>query len=121
MVSGVMEAGAAEQCKQDPPSFGIGNTVKVYFKIREGDKDRVQVFAGIVIARKGSGPSATFTVRRISHGVGVERVFPLHSPRVERVEVVSVGHVRRAKLYYLRQRTGKQTRLRQKTTKKPVK
>ncbi len=92
---------------EDAPKFDIGDTVGVHFKIREGDKMRVQVFSGIVIAKKGRGLSKTFTVRRISYGEGVERVFPLYSPRIEKVSVSKKGKVRRAKLYYLRGKSGK--------------
>ena len=95
----------------------VGDTVKVHFRIREGDKDRVQIFSGIVIARDGGGVTETFTVRRVSHGVGVERVFPLHSPRIKKMEVEGSGHVRRAKLYFLRGKTGKKTRLRERIRK----
>lgn len=94
------------------PQFGIGDTVRVHFRIIEGEKERVQVYEGVVIGRKGGEtPNAKFTVRRVAFGTGVERVFPLHSPRVERVEVVREGAVRRAKLYYLRQRSGKAARV----------
>ena len=91
--------------------FGIGDGIRVHVKIREGDKERIQVFAGTVIARDGRGATETFTVRRVSFGEGVERVFPLHSPNVTRVERVSRGRVRRAKLYYLRDRSGKAARV----------
>lgn len=95
--------------------FNVGDTVRVHFRIVEGEKERVQVFEGLVISRKGNeSPSAKFTVRRVAFGEGVERVFPLHSPRVERVEVVREGSVRRAKLYYLRQRSGKAARVKAK-------
>ncbi|ORC31869.1 50S ribosomal protein L19 [Marispirochaeta aestuarii] len=97
----------AEQMKENIDEFRIGDTVKVHFKIVEGTTERVQIFEGVVIAKNNSGIRKTFTVRKISYGVGVERVFPLHSPRVERVEVVRRGRVRRAKLYYLRSRVGK--------------
>lgn len=97
----------AEQFKKEVAPFNVGDTVKVHTRVREGDKDRVQVYEGIVIARKGRGIHSKFTVRRISFGEGVERIFPLHSPRVEKVQVIRQGHVRRAKLYYLRDRTGK--------------
>jgi large subunit ribosomal protein L19 len=110
---------ALEELKQsvkkpakDVPKFGIGDTVRVHFRIVEGEKERIQVFEGVVIGRKGGeGPEARFTVRRVVFGEGVERVFPLHSPRVEKVEVVREGHVRRAKLYYLRERSGKAARV----------
>lgn len=93
--------------KTELPKFSIGDTVRVHVRIQEGDKSRIQVFEGTVIARKHGGISETFTVRRLSHGVGVERVFPIHSPVVEKVEVVRLAKVRRAKLYYLRGRVGK--------------
>jgi large subunit ribosomal protein L19 len=96
------------------PQFKAGDTVRVHFQVIEGARRRVQVFDGIVIKRQGSGVRETFTVRKISSGVGVERTFPLHSPRVERVQVMKSGHVRRSKLYYLRERKGKAARLREK-------
>jgi len=92
--------------KKEPPKFNVGDTVKVFSKIVEGGKERVQGFEGIVIKRQGGGNRETFTVRRIVQGIGVERTFPVHSPRVERVQVLRYGKVRRAKLYYLRQRIG---------------
>jgi large subunit ribosomal protein L19 len=95
------------------PAFGIGDSVRVHVKIKEGDKERVQVFAGTVIARDGGGANETFTVRRVSYGVGVEKVFPMHSPYLEKVEVERASKVRRAKLYYLRELTGKKARLRE--------
>ena len=95
--------------------FSVGDTVRVHFRIVEGEKERIQVFEGVVIGRKsGTGPLAKFTVRRVAHGEGCERVFPLHSPRVERVEVVREGSVRRAKLHYLRDRSGKSARIKAK-------
>lgn len=97
----------SEQFKKEVSNFNVGDTVKVHTRVREGDKERTQIFEGIVIARRGRGLLSKFTVRRISFGEGVERVFPLHSPRIEKVQVVRQGHVRRAKLYYLRGRTGK--------------
>jgi large subunit ribosomal protein L19 len=106
------------------PQFGIGDTVRVHFRIVEGDKERIQVFEGVVIARKGAeSPSGTFTVRRIAFNEGVERVFPLHSPRIEKVVVTREAQVRRAKLYYLRERTGKAARIKAKlrNTKAPAK
>lgn len=103
-----------KQLRDEVPSFRIGDTVKVHVKIVEGDKERVQIFSGTVIARDGGGSTEMFTVRRVSQGVGVERVFPVHSPHVAKLEVVSSAHVRRAKLYYLRDRVGKKTRLRAK-------
>ena len=100
--------------KTEVPSFNIGDTVRVSVNIREGEKERIQMFEGTVIARKGSGISETFTVRRVSYGVGVERVFPLHSPNVKEVVVVRKGRVRRAKLYYLRDRVGKAAKVKEK-------
>ena len=102
------------QCKQDIPDFNIGDTVKVYNKIVEGDNERIQLFSGVVIARKGSGIRETFTVRRVSFGVGVEKIFPLHTPRNDRIEVERRGHVRRAKLYYLRDKVGKAAKVKEK-------
>ena len=99
--------------KEQPPEFEIGDTVDVHTKILEGEKERIQVFSGVVIARNGSGTREMFTVRRIVAGEGVERKFPLHSPRIAKVEVKRSGVVRRAKLYYLRQRTGKAVRLKE--------
>ena len=100
------------QLKSDVPSFNVGDAVKVHVRIVEGDKERTQIFEGVVIARAhGTGANANFTVRRISYNEGVERVFPLHSPRVAKIEVVRQGHVRRAKLHYLRERSGKAARV----------
>ena len=97
----------SEQFRKEPAKFNVGDSVKVHTKVVEGDKERIQVFAGVVIGRRGRGLNETFTVRRISYGEGVERIFPMHSPRVERVEVERQGNVRRAKLTYLRKRIGK--------------
>jgi large subunit ribosomal protein L19 len=97
----------SEQFRKEPAKFNVGDSVKVHTKVVEGDKERIQVFAGVVIGRRGRGLNETFTVRRISYGEGVERIFPIHSPRVERVEVERQGNVRRAKLTYLRKRIGK--------------
>ncbi len=104
---------AQDSIKAEPPVITVGDTVKVHVKIREGEKERIQVFEGTVIARKGSGISETFTVRRVSYGVGVERVFPVHSPNVAKVETVRYGKVRRAKLYYLRSRVGKAAKVKE--------
>ncbi len=93
------------------PSFAVGDSVKVMVKIKEGDKERLQAYAGTVIARKGGGATETFTVRRVSFGEGIERVFPLHSPSIAAIEVTATGNKRRAKLYYLRERSGKAARL----------
>jgi large subunit ribosomal protein L19 len=97
----------SEQYRKEPAVFAVGDSVRVHTKVVEGDKERIQIFAGVVIGRRGHGLNSTFTVRRISYGEGVERVFPLHSPRVDKVEVERKGSVRRAKLTYLRQRIGK--------------
>ncbi len=102
-----------EQLKTKLPEFGPGDTVRVHFKVVEGGRERVQAFEGVVVARRGGGLRETVTVRRIAHGVGVERIFPLHSPRLERIEVVRRGRVRRAKLYYLREKVGKDTRIKE--------
>lgn len=95
------------------PDFRPGDQVEVHYRIREGEKERIQVFKGVVIRRKGGSVRETFTVRKVSYGVGVERIFPVHTPKIEKLVVVSRGHVRRAKLYYLRERSGKKARLRQ--------
>ena len=108
----------AEQLKKDVPELLIGSTVKVHVRIKEGEKERIQVFEGTIIAKNNSGIAETFTVRRVSYGVGVERVFPVYSPRVEKITVVRRGDVKRAKLYYLRERSGKATRIREKIEKK---
>lgn len=99
-----------DQLKDDVPNFRPGDTVRVHVKIVEGGRERIQVFEGTVIAKKNSGINETFTVRKMSQGVGVERVFPIHSPRIDKIEVVRRGRVRRSKLYYLRSRVGKATR-----------
>jgi large subunit ribosomal protein L19 len=100
-----------EQLKQDVADFNVGDTVKVHCRVVEGGKERVQIFAGLVIARGGSGVNAAFTVRKISYGEGVERVFPIHTPRIAKIEVTNQGKVRRAKLHYLRERVGKRALL----------
>lgn len=102
------------QLRDDVPEFGPGDTVKVHVKVVEGNRERVQIFQGVVIARKGAGVRETFTVRKLSFGVGVERIFPVHSPIIERIERVSRGDVRRAKLYYLRDRVGKAAKVKEK-------
>ena len=104
---------AADSVKEQLPEFNVGDTVRVSVNIREGQRERIQVFEGTVIAKKGSGISETFTVRRVSYGVGVERVFPLHSPNVKDVTIISKGRVRRAKLYYLRDRVGKAAKVKE--------
>ena len=103
----------AEQLKSDVGNFKVGDTVKVYAKIKEGDKERIQVFEGTVTKRQNGGIRETFTVRKISNGCGVEKTWPLHSPAVEKVEVVRLGKVRRAKLFYLRERTGKKAKVKE--------
>ncbi len=107
-----------ENLKPELPEFGIGDTVKVFVKIVEGDKERLQAFEGVVIAKKHSSVRETFTVRRVSFGVGVEKTFPLHSPRIDHIEVLKKGKVRRAKLYYLRNLSGKASKIREKQTSK---
>jgi len=110
----IIEEIEKEHMRQDLPDFRPGDQVRVYFKVIEGDRERVQAFEGTVIARRGRGINETFTVRRVSYGVGVERIFPLHSPRLEKIEVLRRGKVRRAKLYYLRERRGKAARIKEK-------
>src|SRR5687768_6497083 len=100
--------------RTDLPAFRSGDTLRVNVRVKEGDKERIQAFEGVCIAKRGSGVSATFTVRKISNGVGVERIFPVHSPMIGDIQVVRRGRVRRAKLYYLRQLTGKATRIKEK-------
>jgi large subunit ribosomal protein L19 len=102
-----------EQMREDLPDFGPGDTVRVHVRVVEGSRERVQVFEGVVIARNGSGASETFNVRKLSAGIGVERLFPLHSPKIDKIEVVRFGDIRRAKLYYLRGRVGKRARIRE--------
>ena len=110
----LIKAFTDEQRKETLPSFEIGDTVRVHNKIKEGARERIQLFEGTVIAKHGGGISETFTVRRISYGCGVEKTFPIHSPNVEKVEVIRVGRVRRAKLYYLRDRVGKASKVKEK-------
>ena len=107
----LIEKITASQLRDDIPEFRAGDTVRVHAKIVEGTRERIQIFQGVVIKRHGAGISATYTVRKISNGVGVERTFPVHSPRVAKIEVVRYGRVRRAKLYYLRESTGKSARI----------
>lgn len=101
----------SEQFRKDDPQFNVGDSVRIHTKVVEGDKERIQIFSGVVIGKRGGGLNETFTVRRISYGEGVERIFPLHSPRVDKIEVERQGKVRRAKLTYLRQRIGKSATL----------
>lgn len=103
----------SEHLKREIPQFTPGDTVRIHLKVTEGGRERIQAFEGVVIARKGGGVRETFTVRRISHGVGVERTFPLHSPRIERVDVVRKGKVRQAKLYYLRGKIGREAKVKE--------
>ena len=108
VMSSIIDAIEREQFKKDTTPFKVGDSVRVHTRVVEGDKERIQIFSGIVIGRKGRGLNETFTVRRISYGEGVERVFPIHSPRIAKVEVEKQGRARRAKLNYLRQRKGKE-------------
>ncbi len=110
----IIKALEQEQMRSDIPAFKPGDTVRVHVKVVEGNRERIQVFEGAVIRRQGSGARETFTVRRISYGIGVERTFPVHSPRIEKIEVARRGVVRRAKLYYLRNLTGKAARIKEK-------
>jgi large subunit ribosomal protein L19 len=107
-----LEVVEREQLRTDLPDFRVGDTVRVHVKIVEGEKERIQPFEGVVIRKKGGGIRSSFTVRKISYGIGVERVFPTHSPRVDRIDVISRGKVRRAKLFYLRGLKGKAARIR---------
>jgi large subunit ribosomal protein L19 len=110
----IVEQVSREQLRENIPQFGPGDTLRVNVRVREGEKERIQAFEGICIARKGGGVSETFTVRKVSGGIGVERIFPVHSPSLESIEVVRRGRVRRAKLYYLRALRGKASRIREK-------
>ena len=107
----VMDVVAKDYMKDDVPQFGVGDMVKVHIKIKEGTRERVQIFEGFVLKKQSGGISETFTVRRIASGVGVEKTFPVHSPRIDKIEVVRKGDVRRAKLNYMRSRTGKSARI----------
>jgi large subunit ribosomal protein L19 len=102
-----------EMMRLDLPGFAPGDTVKVYVKIKEGEKERIQAFQGVVISKRGGGTRATFTVRKVSYGIGVERIFPLHSPVIDKIEVVTHGRVRRSKIYYLRKLRGKAARIKE--------
>jgi large subunit ribosomal protein L19 len=112
----IIEMLEKEQMRVDIPDFRPGDTVRVHARIREGEKERIQVFEGVVIRRRKGGTGATFTVRKVSYGIGVEKVFPLHSPLIDKVEVVTRGRVRRARLYYLRNLRGKAARIKEKRT-----
>ncbi len=110
----LVKAVEQEQIKTQLPDLDIGDYVKVHLKIKEGTRERIQIFEGTIIARKGSGLSETFTVRRLASGVGVERILPVHSPKIDKIETVRKGRVRRAKLYYLRDRVGKAAKIKEK-------
>ena len=110
---GKLEAFTNEQLKAEVPAFAVGDTVTVHNKIKEGNRERIQLFEGTVIARRGGGISETFTVRRVAYGCGVEKTFPLHSPNVAKIDVVRRGRVRRAKLFYLRDRVGKSAKVKE--------
>jgi large subunit ribosomal protein L19 len=112
-MSSIIESLEQRQLRPDIPQFKAGDTVRVHFKVIEGNRQRVQVFEGIVLKRQGAGVRETFTVRKQSFGVGVERTFPLHSPKIEKIDVAAIGDVNRAKLYYLRGRVGKRARVRE--------
>ena len=112
----VIEAIDKEQMRLDIPDFKAGDTVKVHARIKEGDKERIQVFQGVVIRRRKGNLGATFTVRKVSYGVGVERIFPMHSPAIDKIEVVTRGRVRRGRIYYLRKLKGKAARIKEKRT-----
>ncbi len=112
-MSNIIDVIEQENLRTDLPNIKIGQTVKVWFKIKEGNKERLQAFEGVVIARKNGSVRETFTVRRLSFGVGVERTFPFHSPKIDHIDIVRNGKVRRAKLYYLRGRTGKAAKLKE--------
>lgn len=109
----LIEAFTNEQLKKEVPLIRVGDTIRVHNKIKEGNRERIQLFEGTVIGKHGGGISETFTVRRVSYGVGVEKTFPVHSPNVEKVEIVRVGKIRRAKLYYLRGRVGKASKVKE--------
>ncbi len=109
----VLNSVAKEYMKSDIPAFNVGDTVKVHIKIKEGNRERIQIFEGFVLKRQNGGIGESFTVRRIASGVGVEKTFPLHSPLVEKIEVTKRGKVRRAKLHYMRRRTGKSAKIKQ--------
>ena len=113
---GMLEGVGMDLLKDDLPKFVPGDTIVVHVKVREGDKERIQIYQGVVIKIRGAGINKTFTVRKISNGVGVERIFPLHSPNIAKIDMIRRGKVRRAKLYYLRNLTGKAARIEEKTT-----
>jgi large subunit ribosomal protein L19 len=116
-IMNLIETLEQEQVKSNIPNFRPGDTVKVHVKVIEGTRERIQIFEGVVLRRRGTGLSETFTVRRISYGIGVERTFPLHSPKIDKIEVVKQGRVRRARLYYLRKLRGKAARIKERVRK----
>ena len=121
MAMSIIEKIESEQLKKDVPQFQVGDTIRVHTRVIEGDKERIQVYSGIVIGRKGTGLNANFTVRRVSYGEGVERVFPVNSPRIAKIEIERKGDVRRAKLNYLRKRKGKSaTAVKERSQEKPA-
>jgi large subunit ribosomal protein L19 len=120
MSTKILEKISQSQARKEGAAFNVGDSVRVHVKIKEGDKERIQVFAGTVIARDGRGSTETFTVRRISYGEGVERVFPVHAPAVAKIEIEKPGKVRRAKLYYLRRRTGKNSKIEEQKSEEPT-
>jgi len=111
---GKIEQLEKENIRLDLPNFGAGDTVKVHVKIKEGEKERIQAFQGVVISKRKGGSNATFTVRKVSYGIGVERIFPMHSPIIDKIEILTRGRVRRAKIYYLRKLRGKAARIKEK-------
>lgn len=113
-MSNVIDVIEKEGMRTDLPEFNIGDTVKVFVKVVEGNRERLQGFEGVVIARRNGGIRETFTVRRVSYGIGIERIFPLHSPKIDHIDIIRKGDVRRAKLYYLRERSGKSAKIKEK-------
>ena len=113
-MANIIDAIERESMRTDLPAFDIGDTIKVWVKVVEGNRERLQGYEGVVIAKRNGGLRETFTVRRVSYGIGVERVFPLHSPRIDHIDIVKKGDVRRAKLYYLRERSGKSAKVKNK-------
>ena len=116
MDSSILRELTSDQLKTDLPEFGAGDTVRIHVRVIEGDKERTQIFEGTVIQRRGSGIQETFTVRKISQGIAIERIFPVHSPRISKIELMREGRVRRARLFYLRGRKGRAARIREKQT-----
>lgn len=112
----VIETIEKEQMRLDIPDFKAGDTIRVHARIKEGEKERIQIFQGVVLRKRKGGTGATFTVRKVSYGIGVERIFPLHSPNIDKIEIVSRGKVRRGRLYYLRKLRGKAARIKEKRT-----